>query len=369
MRMKIFTFFIIVLANLTLTGCWDMYEISNHTIITLVGVDKVEDKVKFFLEYKPHHAQIPDTTGSNQNGSDILIGEGKSFVEARNSYLRKSPDDVFLGAVRAVVFSDNYAKNGIEEYLNRIRGTREYRKTLSLFTTNTALEKLFDANALNTDNVGFDIEHSSSQLSGNGIDYQRTIANILEDMQVEHTGYLLNNLDSIGNRLDETGYSVFKENKKVGLIPVDKVKGNNYILINNADGDYAIDFEGVTISLTPTLENRKIAVSYDNENITFNIEVSLKCEIINTSKMIKIDNKKMKELEGKISDKVKEDISDAIETSQTKYGCDYLYFYKYFRAKYNSDFKSMNWNEKYKSAEFKVDVKAKVKPGNMINFN
>ena len=368
MKIRRFVYLIIVLAALTLTGCWDMYEISDHTIITLVGVDKVEDKFKLFSEYRPVHAQIPDTKNDSLKASNILIGEGKNFEEARHSYLRKNPDDVFLGAVRAVVFSDRYAKNGIEEYLNRIRGIGEYRKTISLFTTSEELVDIFDAKALSIDNVGFNIEHLSSQMVKNGIDNEKTIAEIIEDSQVKNTGYLLDNLDIVKKGIEVTGYSVFKDNKKVGKISVDKMKGNNYILIKDAEAVYTNDIEGVTATLTAKTENKKIAVYYDNKDITFNIKISLKCEILNTSKLIKIEDEQTKELEKKISEKVSDDISQAIETSKTEYGCDYLYFYKYFRAKYNSDFKNMNWNEKYKEAKFNIEVKAKVNPSNMINF-
>ena len=369
MRVRIFTFFIIILAALTLTGCWDTYEISNHTIATLIGVDKVENKVKLYLEYKPPHAQLPNTNVGSGKISTVLIGDGNNFAEARNSYLRKSSNDVYLGAVRVIIFSDNYAKNGIEEYLNRIRGIREYRKTVPLFTTNEKLERLFDANALNTDNVGFDIKHMSSQLDKNGIDYVQVIRTILENVQVKNTGYLLSNLGIVEKKIGVTGYSVFKDNKKVGNIPANKMKGNNYILINNADGEYTIDFDGTAVAIAPTLQKRKITVDYDNGNITFNLKISLNCEIINTSKKMKIDNEKMIKLGEILSNKVKEDISKAIKTSQTEYGCDYLNFFEYFRAKYNSDFKTMNWNEKYKEAKFNIDVMSKVQPGNLINFN
>ena len=99
------------------------------------------------------------------------------------------------------------------------------------------------------------------------------------------------------------------------------------------------------------MESRKIQVNYDKEDITFDMNILLKCEILSTSKIIKIPKEKMKELEKKISERVKNDISQAIETSQKEYGCDYLYFYKYFRAKYNSDFKKMNGMKSIKRLE------------------
>lgn len=370
MRTRILKNFVIVLISLSLTGCWDLVEINELILITLVGVDRIDNNVSFVLEYKPPRSQ----TGKTENNgggktSQIVEGTGYSLSDARTDYLRKSNNDTFLGAIRGIVFSESFAENGIEEYMNRVRGIAEYRKTVGLYTTNTKLDKLFDAKELNTDNVGLDIESLSNQLFKNGLIDKTTTLMILEASTVQNTGYPLTHLDIVNKKIEVSGYSVFKNNKKIGFIPIDKVKGFNYLIMKKPQGEYSLDFMGMLIGVSTRLKKRNIKVYYSNEKITFDIKISIGCEILQRSETISIDNEKMKDLEEKIADKVKEDIVDAIETSQIKYGCDYLYLYKYFRAKYNSDFRSMNWNEEYKDAEFNIDVKAKMLPGSLINFN
>jgi Ger(x)C family germination protein len=365
MRSRICIFIISILVACFLTGCWDAMEIADHTIVTFIGVDRIDDKVRFTLECKPSSEGIVSGKG---NQSNILISEGNDFTQARNAYLRKSSHDVFLGAARELVFSDNFSRNGIEEYLNRLRGMAEYRRTITMFTTSTEINKLFTTKESSSGNIGYDIEHSADQLEEKGMIYNGRVSNILENISNPNTGFLLGNLEVINEGIEINGYSVFKNNKKIGFIPAITIKGANYLLLKKCNADYTVGVEDVSISISTHLKQKEIETKYDGENIMFNLKVSLNLEILYLSKEYRIDNEKTKALEKKLSDIVKRDILKAIETSQKDFECDYFYFYKYFRAKYNSDFKNMNWNERYKEAQFNVEVDAKVVPGNLVNF-
>lgn len=91
--------------------------------------------------------------------------------------------------------------------------------------------------------------------------------------------------------------------------------------------------------------------------------------MLHLSKKYKIDTGKTRALKKKIADVVKKDVLKAIEESQKKFQCDYLYFYKYFRGKYNTEYKNMNWNNKYKEAKFNIEINTDIISGNLVNFN
>lgn len=368
MKARLIAVFLSTLAALFLAGCWDAKDIANLTVVTLVGVDKNEDGVRLLLEYRPHHGQSKQTEQSSPT-SELVIGEGANLMDAQASYHTRNPDDLYQGAVRALVFSESYAQAGIEEYLNRIGSIREYRKNVNVFTTTADIDDLFDAEALNVQSVGFNIEHMAGQLDFNGMDYNAKISHIVENSRVLNTGYILDNLDIVENKIQRTGYSVFKNNKKTGSIPEEKLKGIHYLVLDKANAGYTFEYEGVRYSISADLKSRKIKpVYYQDGALQFKVDVSLRCEIFGLSKNVKIDDEKMEELGLVISDLVKQDIEDSINTSQTKFQCDYLYFYKYFRAKYGSLFKELNWNEVYERAKIEIDVKANVIAGNMKNY-
>lgn len=366
---KIFLLFIALFLIYCTFGDWDRYEISNHAIVTLIGVDKKDNKFKLFLEYQPPHGKSNNMSSSTPKKSFMLLGEGGSFVDAENSYLRQSPDDTYMGSIRDLLISDDFAKSGIDEYLNRIRGLREYRKVQDVFTTSVDLKKMFDSEALKIENVGMDIEHLSEQLNIKGIDYSASIGDIEEDISVKNTGFITNHLDLIDNKITNAGYSIFKGDKKIGNIVSDEIKGINYLLIQNASGKFTLDFEGSTVSVEVYLKNKKIKPIYTDGNISFDIKMSFSSHLINTSEVVSIDNNKIKEIGKKTEEKITKDIQDAIEVSQIKFECDYLHLYKYFRSKYNSDFQKMNWNEKYKDAKFNISTSVKIAPANMENFD
>lgn len=365
----IFPFIMLLLIITSIAGAWDRYEINNHSLITLFGVDKQKDDVSLYLEYQPPHGKSSKTESSGKENSQFVMASGKSFAEAKTTAIKKIPDDVYLGSIRALVVSDNFAKYGIEEYLNRIRGIREYRKIQNIFTTSDELKKLFNSKDLETQNVGFDIEHLSEQLNINGIDYNSSISYIMESVNLKKAGFITNHIGIVDNKIANTGYSVFKDDKKIGFIEANKMSGVNYLIIEQAKSEFSLEFEDLTTTVEVFLRSNKITPEYKDGKIKFDIKMNFTSHLINTSKMIKIDNDKMKQLGTKISDRIKHDVLDAIKTSQKEFECDYLQFFKYFRAKYNSDFQDMDWNDKYKNAEINIDVKVEVAPSNLINYD
>jgi spore germination protein KC len=368
MKARIIAFFMNIIMMFILVGCWDASEINDYSLVSLAGVDKVDDKVRLFLEETTSSSGSSDSQSGTGNKTKILVSEGSSFTEARNSYLRRGEKGLFTGSLRAIVFSDNYSKGGVEEYFNRIRGLRESSKIIKIFTTNTEFDKLLDTSQTGETIIANNIEHLSEELAGKGMLNNVIMADQMENVLVKNTGYLMNNIDKVNGTIEIDGYSVFKDNKEVGLIPAREMRGVNYFIVNKSYSEYTVDFEGAKAALSAQVKNKKIKAHYDGKNIDFRIQMFLHCEIIDLSKMVKLNNEKMKKLQNEISEVIKQDMLNTIKTSQVKYECDYLQFYKSFRERYNYDFKNMNWNNKYKQAKFNVEVRVDVEPANLVNL-
>lgn len=352
-----------------LVGCWDVREVKDYSFVSLIGIEKVDDNIKFHLQLRSTRSRSSDSQSGASNKSEILVSEGTSFTEARTSYLRGAEKGVYLGSVRAIVFSNNFSKGGIEEYFNRLRGSREFNKSpIYIFTTNTNLEKLLSESQAKETNIGDKLKELTRGLVKQGMLDDSILTKEMENALVKHTGYVLNNIDKINEKIKVNGYSIFKDNKKVGFIPESGIRGINYFILRKPYNEYTIDFEGVSVAFSALVKHKEIESYYDGRNINFMIRVSLRCEIINFSKMINLSYEKKKELQNIISELVKQEMLDTIKASQEKYGCDYLQLYRAFREKYNSDFRNMNWNEKYMQANYNVIVKTEVKTANLINL-
>ena len=369
MRYKKILMCVLIFVLPILSGCWDAYEIREQTLISLIGIDKNDDKVRYFAEnITDEDQQGPESQTQTKRESNVLISEAATFTEARTAYDRRNRKDAFLGIVKGVVFSDEYVKSGIEEYINRLRGVQGFRKTIPLYTTTTKLEELFDSKKLNTQNIGDDISHKMDTLVKNHEVYRGDISEIMENILVKNTAFVLNNIDVIDNAIEMTGYSIVKDHKKLGFIPANQMAGVNYLILNKAYSQYTFPFDDNTVALDNKVIRKSIKAAYDGENVRFSINIKLNSKILNFSKKINLDDNKTSEIENKLTDIIKREISNTIDISQNRYGCDYLFFYKAFRAKFNSAFKRMNWNDVYKNAKFDITVTSKVTPGNLLTF-
>jgi Ger(x)C family germination protein len=357
-----------ILILLNLAGCWDAYDISQHTIVSLVGIGYQENKYKMTLEVI-NVSQNASSGEKSQNKSEVVFGIGSSIIEARSDVENKNPSELYTGAIRAVVFSGSYSTEiGITEYLSRIKGSHEYRKTISLVTSDTEMEALFDAELTDTESVGVSVENLIKFQYQNRTTYPSYATTILEHSLVKDIGYLLNNVELKGKKTELTGYSVFKNNKKIGFIPIEEKTGVNIFLLDRAHFIYTLPLEDSIISISGIVDKKKITVSY-KDNITFHIDIKADCQILSQSMFNKISKDGIKELETRLSEKIKADILQATETSTQKFGCDYLFLYTDFRAKYNTAFKTMNYDEKYKKSNFNVNVQSSIVPGNMVKID
>lgn len=359
---------IAVFTALMLNGCFDAIEITERHLVTVTGVDCQDELYRIIVEYHAGESQTLQQR-SSKSQSKVATGEGKSFTEARASLDRRMDEAVYIGAVRALVFTQAYAKEGIEEYLNRLRGIREYRKTINVFTTTTNIDALLDSQMLQIQNVGFYLEHQCEQLRNNGMDKDHSISSVLEDISTPNTAFFVDNVDIRENQIERTGYSIFKNGKMEGVVSREGIAGMNYIVIPKAYKEYTFLFDGVKVALSSEIKRKKITPTYYTDgSITFGIDIALKGEIIYLSQMVKLTDAQHLAIGEKVSALAKQEILSAIETSQKEFKCDYLDFYKYFRAKYNAAFSEMNWNEQYETAKFEVYVEAEVAPGNFINY-
>lgn len=369
MKCKFKLLILMLLFMFLLTGCWDAYDIQDYSIITSSAVDIKNNNIEIYNEFITSKKGKDGSKNETATDAKFIIGKGNTAVEARNSYVRKYANNQFYGAARAVVLSNTYAESGIVQHIDRLRSFKQYSRMDKIFTTTADLPKLFNVKELGIESTGFHIAKLNDQLVKNGLFYEMTLNELLEASLVKNTGYILGNLDLVNNEIQLTGYSVFNNNKKIGLIEAQKMKGVNNLLCKKAQSAYTLDFEDATVSFFTLLKKRKIQAFYDDGQITFNIRLSLIGEIADTTKLIKTDDENMMKLSNLLSDTIKNDIENTLKLAQKEYSCDYLYMYKYFRAKYNTEFQKMNWNEEFKEAKFNVEVDAKAVPGKGISID
>ena len=353
--------FIAVLILLPISGCWDSKDIQQKDIHISEMIDHKDGNYIFYGE-------VADLSGKQQKDGDsgngksqsfqIVKAAGKNLTQARDELDRKSSMPVYLGACRVLIFSDRMAETGLEEYLNRSRTQHDTRKSLKIMTTAVEPEELFDEIPDNSSSVGLAIEKMSESMIEEGSSFDVDIGDLLEVLAVKRTGFLIPEVGVKDSEITLMGYSVFFNAQKIGFIPADQRKGAVDFLNPKARFSYEVLYKSRKYQLEATLKNKKIKTLYQNGKLNLKVDMNFTAELNYTDKAQPISVTDREQLQGILSNMVKQDIEQALTKSQKEFRSDYLGIYRYFRAEHNSIFKTIDWEKTY--AEASADVIAKV---------
>lgn len=360
MRNKCFTrLTMVVVMSLFLSGCWDSGDIERQENVSLTLVDFKEEQYHFYVEV----ANVLGGNNQDNNGVvsySLLTASGDSLIEARDDANRRSNHTIYLGATRAVIFTQRLAEKGIEEYINRIRGQTNYRKSVLLVTSPTDPIKLMSSKPENNLSVGDAINDALWDLGKEGQSIIVDVGEVLQILALENVGFLIPQMSLEEDEMTLTGYSVFKNSKCMGTIPAEERKGVLYLLLNKPQFYYQIYDGNDHFICTVEMKKKRIKPIFKDGEISFEIDMSFQSKIQYMGKMIKVTKEKQKQLSQQLTQMIEDDIIKVLKDSQETYRCDYLGFYRYFRAEYLSEFKEMNWEDQYAQAEMKVRIDTKI---------
>ena len=351
-----------------LTGCWDASSIEKKDIVTMFIVDYKDGKYIYYDEI----ANIMGKSAAGESKSlsySTLRSEGNTLVEARDDLNRRCDNQIFNSSTRAVVFTRRMAQNGIEEYLNRMRGSTDYRKSLDLVTTSTLPEKVIKDTPENDASVGDSIEHTLKDLVSLGTSFHVSLGDILQVIADKKAGFLLTEINVKEENNTLTGYSVFKDSKYIGVIPANERKGVVFFLASDPKFFYEVNYKGRTLQIMTYLKNKQIKPLLENGQLTFIINMTFDGQINYMDQLFSIVDEDKEEITKKLEKLVKEDIVKTLQVSQEEYRCDYLHFYKYFRAYNQSKFKTVDWEQMYADAVMDVSIKASIKGTEVLDVS
>lgn len=370
---KLINLIIILFIFLFFTGCWDSRDIQFKNIVLCPGIDYENDIYKLYAEV----ASIRKEKTTDQDKSEVknvalLVGQGKSINEARMDLDRAADFPMFLGATRAFVFSQSSAQNGIEPVINMIGGVFDYRKTTDVVITDDKMENLYHTVPENDISVGFSIEDTIEDLTDKGVATHITVGDILGKMSIQYADYLIPYIGLEESQLKFLGYGVMKDSKLVGFISDEKANGVVLILSPKTNLIYDVSLPGNEqnkITFIVKLKKKDISMKYVNNIVVMDVDMDITAELEFQYRRQAIDAQLKNKIQKMISKKVQQDIMDIIEKSQKVYECDFLNFYKHFRARYPDIYRKSNWREKYCQAEININISTNIKNASLFDLN
>ena len=353
---KIYSLVSVCCISIILSGCWDAIDIQERDMLTLVITGFKGNKYCFYTEVAPTKNINLKNGSPNSAKFSYLYAEGNSLYETRDDLNRKADQQIYLGATRAMVFTDGLAKKGVEEYVNRIRGVRDYRKSVDLFITTTDPRRLISSSVENDLSLGYSFEDTIKHLVDEGNAINTTVGDVLNAMSIHGVAYLIPSMNLRSANLTLDGYSVMNNNKEVYKIPFAKSKGVVYLLSKKPEFYYRINNKNLNITTNFIRTSKSINVDYKNNKCTIDVKLDFKAKMIFMDKFTHVNSSYKESFAEECKKVIKNEICQTIQQSQKELGCDYLGFYKDFRAKYPREFSSLHWDETYRDAKINVHI-------------
>ncbi len=366
MRAKRVKLVLLLAAALLASGCWDSRDIEERNIATLVIVDKTEDKYSFLIEYsKPSSGK---KNGESERGYIFRKSEGASLIEAREAQDRELDNPGYLGATNAVIMTERFADSGIEEYVYRLRETNDYRKMVDVLITADEPASFAEVESEQS-SVGAAIEGTMESLTKSGQMYDFHLSEILESLAGPCNCFLLPNVRISNNDLEISGFSVFRDGKRIGSISAEDSKGVLLLLVKQPEMYYRVPADGSEATVQIRLDKRSVQPSYQDGTIRFTIDCRFDGVLSNMSENTTVTEETGRQIAAALQEEIAQDIFTAVQMSQQTFQSDYLDFFNTFRIAYPVEFRNMDWCSEYPNAAVTIRVSVSLDTSGVLDFS
>lgn len=373
MKKTIILILLITLLTFCLSGCYDADSLETFYYVTALAIDKSDtSKIKLSVQIALSETSSDSSSQSTtENIYSVDCDSINSGISVLDNFLSKKLD---LTHCSAIVFSEEFAKEGISLEINTLANNDEIRPNCNILISNkTALDVLEKVS-----NSGEKFSSRYYEFIINSSEYTgySTISNLGDffyNLNNSITQATANYITVTDNLIQSNGIAVFKNDIFVGNLQAPEALAH-LIILNK--------FDSAIVSIPDPFEQNKlmdISISLDKTNI----DVS----IINNTPYIKIKTSILGKVKSATNDfdySSLESIS-IIENSLNKYLSSILntYVYKISRE-FNSDicylgenlimkyptleeFEKVHWDEVFKDSVFDITVDSKINSSYLFN--
>lgn len=373
---KILSIILIIIFNtIFFAGCVDSRDINDKLISTCVAFDLKGDEIIFYIEIVKIDTSHNDSGGGGGGGSGSekhihVTGKGKTLVEVRDNINTQLEKPIYLSGINVILFSENFAKKYLLEYLYRFRSDENYRKKAITVITRDDPEKLLNKAHEEKTSVGELIDGILMALEYDGKTFTRSTMRILENLSSRYTGVLMPCMGLENEKVAFKGYSVINGSTVTGFIPVEEANELTYLKADNPKFLYIIPYEDINFTIEVLQKNRLIKATYKDSKAKFTVELKYVAELEYGDKKTpyNLDESDMKKIGRIIKNQLKVKFADSVKQAQQEFKCDYLQFDDVFRIKYPDIFEKIDWQQVFSNAEVKFDIEVNAKVSHGFDY-
>jgi spore germination protein KC len=371
MGKKISLTLLIMVVCFVLAGCWDYQEIKNVTNVAGVAIDKGEEKkFKFTFEtvvFKP---------SAEFNISVKLVEtEGDTIFEGLRNAVSVTGKRLYIGHCKAIIFSEEVAKEGIQQHLDFFVRDHELRMTLLVFVAKgVEAKKTLKDSALIHQIASYELERlvrndeKYSSLSKNKLLYEVLMELLDEGIDLTLPVVEIKQMDE-NQTFTMEGVFYFKDDKLEGYIEPDDIKFLLMFLGELKGGIFNIPIpENSNHYIVYEIQGCQTALQYEKgENLLLNLEVKIDT-FIGTNQIIYSKQFTTKDYQRMLESWLKNKLEDFFEKLKNQIKSDICGFEKlYFQKQYKQWLElSQNSTPFLEQLDIQVKVKASIKHSGIV---
>lgn len=406
----------------TLTGCYDALEIDDEVYTLAIGIDKgTNNKIRLTIQYPVYKSESGgESKGGGQTG-DKGKGGGQNTVSGTNVETIETSSiigglDIFgmsisrrvsLMHTKLLIFSEEFAKEGVSRYLSPISRFRETRGEMNILVVQGKAEDYMKENKTNIgESLAKAIELMMEQ-SGNTsffprVTFNKFYRNTISTFEQGYAAYAgVNDFSKLssesktdvppletdkgfspGNlpregitKREYAGTAVFNGGKMVGTLNSSETR---YFMMITGDfkrgilelRDKKSPDDVILLDIRPS-RSPVLKGHFEHGTPVIDIKIRLEGDIGSIQSRINYENiKELEELNRQAADYIRENTVKVIDKVQKEYKSDIFSFGKKFAGYFSTiqEWEKYDWLSHFKDAKVNVTVSFNIRrTGLMIN--
>ena len=394
--MKKFFIWIIIICTIftfayAFSASYNSQNIDRLDYVIAIGIDKAPNDNNLQVSFEFTDLGAFSESGSSE-GSEPIIDTviAPSIPEAVNLMNAYAGKQVNLSHCKVVIFSEDVAKDGILEEVTYLMNAPQIRPTTNIIIATEKAKDYIENSTSSLEGIltkYYDIFPTSAEYTGytSNILLSRFYQNLTSDesgaVAILGTKSKSSNENSQNDNLLESvssgetivegdrgteniGLAVFNKDQYIGSLSAietlcytlieEEVDNFSVCIDNPIDANKKIDIS--VSSLEPT--HTKVDISKDNPVITIKFNLTAKALTGQDS----LDFSDKDTLNTALKDYLTSKMKDFLYKTSRDYGCDINGFYRLVKQQFLTipEYENYNWEEKYRNADFNVEIDSNV---------
>jgi Ger(x)C family germination protein len=363
---------LLFLLSLFTAGCWDQKIIEKKSFIRELGLESLTGREIFLTFVAP---QINGQAGKHDESRErAFTTEANLIREGIKRGDLFAGGDIETGEIQHLLFSEELAHRGIHKLLEAFERDPAQPLQASLLIVEGSPSQLLKEMVRNKTFSSFYLEKILKRANQSYISQIST-----GDFQVAYftpgIDPILPLIKQVQEEVSLSGTALFAQDRMVGKLDLGQTA---FLLAMMNKLEHTEMFfksphwtekgenlkKGIAVFITKA--RRKLALQIKNKRPELKIALRFKGNLLEYH-WDRLDSKKSQtEIEKRLASEIRESCRSMIRYTQ-QVGSDPIGFGNLIRAKYNSDWKKLNWTEAYRNAEIKIDVRLELEHYGLIN--